>query len=78
MFVLEEVCIYKVCFYQYFLWCSSFTMLGGFMICGIRNKTAEKRLERAIFKLLVFPYMHTSIYTDGQKKRYICYFKKFM
>ena len=29
---------------------------------GVRNKTAEKRLKMAIFKLLVFSYMHTTQY----------------
>ena len=29
---------------------------------GVRNKTAEKRLEMAIFKLLVLSYMHTTLY----------------
>ena len=27
-----------------------------------RNKTAEKRLKMAIFKLLVLSYMHTKLY----------------
>ena len=27
-----------------------------------RNKTAEKRLKMAVFKLLVLSYMHTTIY----------------
>ena len=29
---------------------------------GVRNKTAEKRLKMAIFKLLVLSYMHTTLY----------------
>ena len=29
---------------------------------GVRNKTAEKRLTMAIFKLLVLSYMHTTLY----------------
>ena len=29
---------------------------------GVRNKTAEKRLKRAIFKLLVLSYMHIILY----------------
>ena len=29
---------------------------------ALRNKTAEKRLKMAIFKLLVLSYMHTTIY----------------
>ena len=28
---------------------------------GVRNKTAEKRLKMAIFKLLVLSYMHTTL-----------------
>ena len=28
----------------------------------VRNKTAEKRLKMAIFKLLVLSYMHTTLY----------------
>ena len=29
---------------------------------GVRNKTAEKWLNMAIFKLLVLSYMHTTLY----------------
>ena len=29
---------------------------------GVRNKTAEKRLKMAIFKLLVFSCMHTTLH----------------
>ena len=29
---------------------------------GVKNKTAEKMLIRAIFKLLVLSYMHTTLY----------------
>ena len=29
---------------------------------GVRNKTAEKRLKMALFKLLVLSYMHTTLY----------------
>ena len=29
---------------------------------GVRNKTAAKRLKRAIFKLLVLSYMHIILY----------------
>ena len=29
---------------------------------ALRNKTAEKRLKMAIFKLLVLSYMHTTLY----------------
>ena len=29
---------------------------------ALRNKTAEKRLKMAIFKLLVLSYMHTILY----------------
>ena len=32
------------------------------MKMAIRNKTAEKRLKMAIFKLLVLSYMHTTLY----------------
>ena len=32
------------------------------MKCTLRNKTAEKRLKVAIFKLLVLSYMHTTRY----------------
>ena len=32
------------------------------MKCDVGNKTAEKRLKMAIFKLLVLSYMHTTIY----------------
>ena len=33
-----------------------------FMKCGVRNKTAEKRLKMAIFKLVVPSYMLTTQY----------------
>ena len=29
---------------------------------GVRNKTAEKRLKMAIFKLVVLSFMHTTLY----------------
>ena len=29
---------------------------------GVRNKTAEKRLKMAIFKLLILSYMHTALH----------------
>ena len=32
------------------------------MKCAFRNKTAEKRLKFAIFKLLVLSYMLTTLY----------------
>ena len=31
---------------------------------ALRNKTAEKRLKMAIFKLLVLSYMHTTLYNS--------------
>ena len=46
----------------FFLWCASFKILGGFMKWGVRNKTAEKRLKMAIFKLLVLLYAHYPIF----------------
>ena len=42
--------------------CAGFKILGGFMKWALRNKTAEKRLKMAIFKLLVLSYMHTTLY----------------
>ena len=44
------------------LWCACYKILGGFMKWALRNKTAEKRLKMAIFKLLVLSYMHTTLY----------------
>ena len=44
------------------IWCAGFKILGGFMKWALRNKTAEKRLKMAIFKLLVLSYMHTTLY----------------
>ena len=32
------------------------------MKMAIRNKTAEKKLKTAIFKMLVLSYMHTTLY----------------
>ena len=32
------------------------------MTWALRNKTAEKRLKMANFKLLVLSYMHTTLY----------------
>ena len=43
-------------------WCAGFKFLDGFMKWALRNKTAEKRLKMAIFKLLVLSYMHTTLY----------------
>ena len=34
---------------------------------SLRNKTAEKRLKMAIFKLLVLSYMHTTLYISFLK-----------
>ena len=59
MFILAGVGL----LYQYFfLWCASFKFLDDCMKWGVRNKTAEKRLKMAIFKLLVLSYMHTTLY----------------
>ena len=44
------------------IWCAGFEILGGLMKWALRNKTAEKRLKMAIFKLLVLSYMHTTLY----------------
>ena len=55
MFILAEVGV------VFFLWCATFKIVGGFMKCGVRNRTAGKRLTVAIFKLLVLSYMHTDI-----------------
>ena len=44
------------------LWCADHKILGVFMKWALRNKTAEKRLKIAIFKLLVLSYMHTTLY----------------
>ena len=44
------------------IWCAGFKILGGFMKWALRNKTTEKRLKMAIFKLLVLSYMHTTLY----------------
>ena len=43
---------------------------------GVRNKTAEKRLKMAIFKLLVLSYKHTTLYfsflySNNMKKFYV-------
>ena len=58
--------------------------MGGFIKRGVRNKTAEKRLKLAIFKLLVLSYMHTTlyfsfVYSNNIKKLYVVwkYKKKF-
>ena len=44
------------------LCCAGFKILGGFMKWAFRNKTAEKRLKMAIFKLLFLSYMLSTIY----------------
>ena len=63
MFILAKVDVYNAFFISIsFFWCASFKILGGFMKRGVRRKTAEKRLKMAIFKLLVFSYMHTTLY----------------
>ena len=62
MFMFAGVDVYNVFFNGIFLWCATFKILGGFMKWGVRNKTAEKRLKMAIFKLLVLSYMHTKLY----------------
>ena len=56
------MCIQGFLYQCLFLCCASFKILGGFMKWGVRNKTAEKRLKMAIFKLLVLSYMHTTLY----------------
>ena len=49
--------------YQYFfLRCASFKILAGLMKRVVRNKTVDKRLKMAIFKLLFLSYMHTTLY----------------
>ena len=35
---------------------------------ALRNKTAEKRLKMAIFKLLALSYMHTTLYILNKKR----------
>ena len=44
------------------LWCAGFKIVGDFMKWALRNKTAEKRLKMAIFKLLDLSYMYTTLY----------------
>ena len=39
---------------------------------GVRNKTAEKRLKMAIFKLLVLSYMHTTLYFEKYEQVLCC------
>ena len=56
------MCVYRLLSQSLCLWCATFKILGGFMKWALRNKTAEKRLKMAIFKLLVLSYMHTTLY----------------
>ena len=56
------MCVYRLVSQSLCLWCATFKILGGFMKWALRNKTAEKRLKMAIFKLLVLSYMHTTLY----------------
>ena len=56
------MCIQGFLYQCFFLWCACFKILDGFIKWGVRNKTAEKRLKMAIFKLLVLFYMHTTLY----------------
>ena len=56
------MCVYGFLSRSFCLWCASFKILVGFMKWALRNKTDDKRLKMAIFKLLVLPYMHTTLY----------------
>ena len=56
------MCIHGLLSQSLCLLCAGFKILGGFMKLALRNKTAEKRLNMAIFKLLVLSYMHTTLY----------------
>ena len=56
------MCVYGLLSRSFCLWCASFKILGGFMKWALRNKTDEKRLKMAIFKLLVLSYMQTTLY----------------
>ena len=63
IFILAEVDVNNV----FFISISFFGVLVlkfwvFFLKWGVRNKTAEKRLKMAIFKLLVLSYMHTTLY----------------
>ena len=62
MFILAEVDVYHVIISFFGVLVLDF--LVGFMKWGVRNKTTKKkkRLKRAIFKLLVISYMHTTLY----------------
>ena len=40
----------------------------------LRNKTDEKRLKMAIFKLMVLSYMHTTLYISFFYSNYITKF----
>ena len=56
------MCVYGLLSRSFCLWCASFKILGGFMKWALTNKTDDKRLKMAIFKLLVLSYMHTTLY----------------
>ena len=63
MFILAEVGVYKIFFISFsFFGVLVLKIMGGFMKWGVKNKTAEKRLKMAIFKLLVLSCMHTTLY----------------
>ena len=55
------ICVHGLLSQSFGLWCAGYKILGGFMKWALRNKTAEKRLKMAIFKLLVLSYMHTTL-----------------
>ena len=54
MFILAEVDVLGLLHQYFFLWCASSKILGG---C----KKHKKELKMAILKLLVLPYMHTTL-----------------
>ena len=56
------MCVHGLLSHSLGLWCAGFKIKGGFMKWAFRNKTAEKRLKMAIFKLLVLSYMLTTLY----------------
>ena len=62
MFILAAICVHGFLSQFLCLWCAGFKILGDCMKWALRNKTAEKRLKMAIFKLLVLSYMHTTLY----------------
>ena len=85
MFILAAIytCIHELLSQYLCLRCAGFKILRGFMKWALRNKTAEKGLKMAIFKLFVLSSMHTTLfsffYSNNSTKFYAVwkYKKKF-